>query len=335
MREYIHFFENSDLRDTYEHGSDYTEPYVSYTPVINEYKAQFNGNNIPGFNITKQKNSYLIQSNNGNLIIMNPEPPIVNSNVFYAIYGNKPATKAVADPRVRMFILEENLQLTEESTELTLNGVTYYLILKDTNSWSMYTDSEHTQSNGILRKHDIVSVPSSTRTDFVHYNKIPLPKSIYAKIKVEYDESNDQPAVMRRKISSRNDIFEKIIVDGNEILFNNEEPIRGQDNSVYYTFSSEGTHKIEYVLKDEYAGIMPRGMIPSYSATFDEITLPKGIYKIESDAFNNLWSRINKLNIPNTVTEVENCAIRCTNISSEVEDFLTSINPSSVCNNCK
>jgi hypothetical protein len=59
MREYIHFFEDSDQRDAYEYGSDYTEPYVSYTPVINRYEAQFNGN-FAHFDVTKQKNSYLI-----------------------------------------------------------------------------------------------------------------------------------------------------------------------------------------------------------------------------------------------------------------------------------
>lgn len=335
MREYIHFFENSDLRDAYENGSDYTEPYVSYTPVINGYEAQFNGRTIDNFAVTKQGNSYLISSNSNSIEIINEEefeePPTVNSNVFYI------SNVSVIDNGAHIYVFPEDLELTEESTEFTFNGVTYAIESNGTNTWSVVgrnPDEGLHFSN--IAKFDIVSVPSSSN-DFVHYNKIPPAKSIYAKIKVEYNESNDQPAVMRRKISSRNNIFEKIIVDGNEILFNNEEPIRGQDNSVYYTFSSEGTHKIEYVLKDEYAGIMPRGMIPSYSATFDEITLPKGIYKIESDAFN--WTRHTgtylKLNIPDTINEVENSAVVCIEISQEAANLLLSINPNAIYSNCK
>jgi hypothetical protein len=47
MREYIHLFEDSSQRDAYEYGSDYTEPYVSYTPVINGYEVQFNETIMP------------------------------------------------------------------------------------------------------------------------------------------------------------------------------------------------------------------------------------------------------------------------------------------------
>jgi hypothetical protein len=47
MREYIHFFEDSSQRDAYENGSDYIEPYVSYTPVINEYAVYFDETIMP------------------------------------------------------------------------------------------------------------------------------------------------------------------------------------------------------------------------------------------------------------------------------------------------
>ncbi len=182
MREYIHFFENSDLRDAYENGSDYIEPYVSYTPVINGYEVQFNENTIPGLTVTKRGDGYLISSN-GTLTIMNPEPPIVNSNVFYTIMMpsfEEPAKVTVANNRSNrssnsrskeILIIEEDLQLTDESTEFTYDSETFYLVNHGVGDWDIFSDSEHTTFIGTLYKNDIVSAPSSTRTDFVHYNK--------------------------------------------------------------------------------------------------------------------------------------------------------------------
>ena len=336
MREYIHFFENSDLRDAYEYGSDYTEPYVSYTPVINEYKVQFNGNNIPGFNITKQKNSYLIQSNNGNLIIMNPEPPIVNSNVFYTLIPFKVSTKAVVIPATRMFIIEEDLQLTEESTEFTFNEVTYYLRQEDVNRWNVYTDSEHTQNNGILRKHDIVPVPSSTSTDFVHYNKI-TPERITAKFIVVSDYATKDQATLSRKVTGDSRLLEQIYINGTPIFDQPEEEIPTQlptDYSVYHTFEEEGTYDIEYVLKKEYVGTIPKDMFPPYQY-FSEIIIPKGVTTIKTGAFSFISNypytnpEINVI-IPNTITQVEDNAVYCSYLNSSTVQKFISINPNSV-----
>ena len=154
MREYIHLFENSGLRDAYESGRDYTEPYVSYTPVINEYKAQFNGEIINVFKVKKIQGGYKVElysSDNGSSI---EQEVLTNSDSFYFASD---------------FIFPEDLNLTEESTEFTFNGTTFYLIYNTNNIWNVYKDSEHTQETDQMYKLDIVSIPSSN-TDFVHYN---------------------------------------------------------------------------------------------------------------------------------------------------------------------
>lgn len=153
MREYIHFFENSDLRDTYEHGSDYTEPYVSYTPVLNEYKAQFNGKIVNEVKVKKIQGGYKI-SVPGHEI--EEKEVLTNSDSFY-----------FAAP---LFIFPEDLNLTEESTEFTFNGITYSIELGSTNAWHVTgrNPDEGLQFDTIV-KIDIVSI-SSTNTDFVHYN---------------------------------------------------------------------------------------------------------------------------------------------------------------------
>lgn len=325
MREYIHFFENSGLRDTYENGSNYTEPYVSYTPVINEYKAQFNGHIVEIFKIEKIQGGYKVKLYASDKLVTEEEV-LTNSDSFYFSSGS--------------FIFPEDLNLTEESTEFNFHGgPTFYLEYYENNTWNVYRDSGHTQKNGQIRKLDIVSVPSSSN-DFVHYNKIPPAKSIYAKINIKEPNSGTKETdPLYIKISDKKDIFERIIIDnGADVIeFNNEKPTKGQSFDVYYQFSTYGVHNIEYVLKDEYAGIMPGGIIPSYSVSFNEITLPKGIYKIESRAidWSNYTGNYLNLNIPNTIIEVEDYAIICTPISSEVEDFLLSINSNSIDNNCK
>lgn len=167
MREYIHFFENSDLRDAYENGSDYTEPYVSYTPVINGYEAQFNGEPTPiSFLVRKSGDLYQISSNDVNLNSIDGKVPFVSveSNSVYL------DTSGLPDD---IFVFLEDLNLNEESTEFIFNGNTYYLVYDTLNNniWHVYRDSEHTEGNGMIVKIDIVSVPSSSSTDFVHYNK--------------------------------------------------------------------------------------------------------------------------------------------------------------------
>ena len=156
MREYIHLFENSGLRDAYESGRDYTEPYVSYTPVINEYKAQFNGETINVFKVKKIQGGYKVELYSSDNESSIEQEVLTNSDSFYS-----------ANPD--SIIFSEDLNLTEESTELTFNGVTYYLEYTDNNIWNVYKDSEHTENAGVILKLDIVSIPSSN-TDFVHYN---------------------------------------------------------------------------------------------------------------------------------------------------------------------
>jgi len=133
MREYIHFFENSNLRDTYENGSDYTEPYVSYTPVINEYKAQFNGEIVENFKIRKIQGGYKVELYESDELVREKEV-LTNSDSFYQ-----------ADDG---FIFPEDLNLTEERTEFTLHGNTWYLEYYANNIWNVYIDSGHTQENG-------------------------------------------------------------------------------------------------------------------------------------------------------------------------------------------
>lgn len=150
MREYIHLFENSDLRDAYENGRDYTEPYVSYTPVLNEYKAQFNGKIVNEFKVKKIQGGYKISAPGHEI----EEEVLTNSDSFYFSSG---------------FIFPEDLGLTEESTEFTFNGTTRYLVYNTNNVWNVYEDSEHTQGKGTIVKVGIVSVPLPN-ADFVHYN---------------------------------------------------------------------------------------------------------------------------------------------------------------------
>lgn len=119
---YIKLFENSDLRDAYENGSDYTEPYVSYTPVINEYEAQFNGETADGFKVEKIQGGYKISIPE----FGKEQEVLTNSNSFY-----------LGDD----FIFPEDLNLTEESTEFTFDGITYYLEYSISNRWNAYNDS--------------------------------------------------------------------------------------------------------------------------------------------------------------------------------------------------
>lgn len=171
MREYIHFFEDSDLRDTYEHGSDYTEPYVSYTPVINKYEVQHNGINDDNLIIKKQRGEYLISSSNEQITVISLTTgtiPKISNDLFYAIYVRKKAQSG-------FFVIEEDLELTDQSTEVTVHRGegegTLYIVNSDENIWEAYEDSEHTSRIGTLIKFDIVSTPSSSNTDSVHYNK--------------------------------------------------------------------------------------------------------------------------------------------------------------------
>lgn len=170
MREYIHFFEDSDLRDTYEYGIDYTEPYVSYTPVLNEYKAQFNGTDVTEFIIKKQRGEYLISPSNENIMMISlttgETTPKTNNNLFYVIFVTENGQHGI-------FVIEEDLELTDQSTEVTVHGgeITLYIVNSDENVWEVYKDSEHTSSIGTLVKFDIVSTPSSNGIDSVHYNK--------------------------------------------------------------------------------------------------------------------------------------------------------------------
>lgn len=327
MREYIHFFEDSSQRDAYENGTDYTEPYVSYTPIINRYEAQFNGETPKTeFKVEKIQGGYEIQYYNTITGELQTKEVLTNSNSFY--YATN-------------FVFPEDLNLTEESTEFTFVETTYYLEYDTDNTWNVYKDSEHTQEHGQISKFDIVSIPSSD-TGFVHYNKVPPAKSIYTKIYIENAEKlskgTDPLYVI---ISNRHDIFEKIIIDNGADVINSstqEEQTKIEENpNVYYQFNAYGTHNIEYVLKDEYAGIMPGDMIPSNGIKFDEITLPKGIYKIGSGAFRytNYTGNYLNLNIPDTINEVKDGAVVCTEISQEVTDLLLSINPNAIYSNCK
>lgn len=326
MREYIHLFENSDLRDTYEYGSDYTEPYVSYTPVINKYEAQFNGETAPiSLSVKKSGNLYQISSDNIDLIDVNDNiiPFVsVESNSFYLETSDLPDS---------MFIFPEDLNLTEESTEFTFNGITYSIELGDTNIWSVTgrNPDEGLYFNNIV-KIDIVSVPSSN-TDFVHYNKI-TPEKITAKFIVVNDQST-----LSRKITSDSRLLEQIYINGTPIL-EEEIPTRliGLTSySVYHTFEEEGTYDIEYVLKEEYVGTIPAGLFPDYQK-FSEIIIPKGVTTIESEAFyfiNNYPYNTNpEINviIPNTITQVEDEAVRCSSINSSTIQKFISINPNSV-----
>ena len=332
MREYIHLFEDSSQRDAYENGSDYIEPYVSYTPVINEYKAQSNGRTIDDFAVTKQGNSYLISSNSNSIEIINEEefeePPIVNSNVFYI------SSVSVIDNGTHIYVFPEDLELTEESTEFTFNGVTYAIESIGTNAWSV---NGRNPDEGLhfsnMYKFDIVSVPSSTSTDFVHYNKL-TPERITAKFIVVSDYATKDQATLSRKITGDSRLLEQIYINGTPILglLIDESPKKFVDYSVYHTFEEEGTYDIEYVLKEEYAGTIPNGLFPDHQY-FSEIIIPKGVTTIEEYTFNFInnypYSETNVI-IPDTITQVEDNAVYCSYLNSSTLQKFTSINPNSV-----
>lgn len=340
MREYIHLFENSDLRDAYENGSDYIEPYVSYTPVINEYKAQLNGETRSQLAVTKQGNSYLISSNSSSIEIINEEefeePPIVNSNVFY-ISSVSVINNGTKKTRAHMYVFPEDLELTEESTEFTFNGVTYAIESIGTNAWSV---NGRNPDEGLhfsnMYKFDIVSVPSSTSTDFVHYNKL-TPERITAKFIVVSDYATKDQATLSRKITGDSRLLEQIYINGTPILglLIDESPKKiTVDYSVYHTFEEEGTYDIEYVLKEEYAGTIPNGLFPDHQY-FSKIIIPKGVTTIKAGAFSFISNypytnpEINVI-IPNTIIQVEDDAVGCSYLNSSTIQKFISINPNSI-----
>lgn len=322
MREYIHFFENSDLRDTYEHGSDYTEPYVSYTPVINEYKAQFNGEIVNEVKVKKIQGGYKI-SVPGHKI--EEKEVLTNSDSFYF--------------DAPLFIFPEDLNLTEESTEFTFDGTTYYLVYEPSNVWNVYEDSEHTQEHGQISKFDIVSIPSFTNTDFVHYNRI-TPERITAKFIVVNDYAAKDYATLSRKITENSRLFNQIYINGTPLfgqLMPEEIPTKASaitDYSVYYTFEEEGTYDIEYILRKDLVGTIPEGVFPAHQY-FSEIIIPKGVTTIKTGAFSFISNypytnpEINVI-IPNTITQVEDNAVYCSYLNSSTVQKFISINPNSV-----
>lgn len=168
MREYIHFFEDSDLRDAYEYGSDYTEPYVSYTPVINEYAVYFDETIMPQFVVKKSKNNYIISYTDSLYQLVDASGNSISSTtteLVNSLYIMISTTERI------IYIFPIDLNLTENSTELTFDDKTFYLVCNTSDSWDVYQDSEHTTQMGNIYKHTIDSQQSKTASDFVHYNK--------------------------------------------------------------------------------------------------------------------------------------------------------------------